>query len=255
MDIRERFEDYTDRLIRSVSAYDDVEGLVLLGSTAATERVDAWSDHDFYLVVKQGREEHFRTHLDWLPDQDDIAFWARETDHGLKVVHRSGAVLEFAVANSVEVSSFGGSPYRVALDRTDVTARMLVTKPPGASGDDLTDFRIFLALLVIGLGRAARGEELAAGELIRVYALLRLTNLLRRHTEPDGAAPADPYNPLRRFEAAYPKLGRALGDALAKPAAQCGRALFDLADTELRRTWPDYPTEDADVTREIIQRL
>ncbi|MGD9958004.1 hypothetical protein [Nocardioides sp.] len=255
MDIRERFEDYTNRLVASVAAYDDVEGLVLLGSTAATERVDAWSDHDFYLVVRQGREEHFRTHLDWLPDRDQIAFAARETEHGLKVVYRSGAVLEFAVANADDLATFGGSPYRVALDRSTVTEQMLVTRPPAAPADDLTDFRIFLALLVIGLGRAARGEELVAGELLRGYALHRLVAVLRRHASATAGSAPDPYNGLRRFEAAYPELGRALAAALARPAAECGRCLLEFAEAELAPLWRDYPRQDADAVRAILESL
>ncbi|CUR55818.1 conserved hypothetical protein [metagenome] len=253
MSIRERFEDYTDRLLRSVSAYDEVEGLVLLGSTAATERVDAWSDHDFYLVVAPGTEEHFRTDLAWLPDQDQIGFSARETEHGLKVVYRSGQVLEFAVANASDLTGFGGSPFRVVLDRTTVTERMAAARVPRpGDGDDLADLRIFLALLVIGVGRAARGEELVAGELLRVYAVRRLTDLLRRHAEPVPGVSADPYNPLRRFESAYPRWGRTLGEVLAQPATQCGRSLLDLADAELAPRWPGYPQAEADLTRAVI---
>lgn len=251
---RERFEQYTERLIASVSARTDVEGLVLLGSTAAVDRIDEWSDHDFYLVVREGTQERFRTDLDWLPDPEEVVFAVRETEHGLKVIYRSGAVLEFAVASREEVSTFGGSPYAVVLDRADVTARMEAapTTPPPAEPDDLREFRLFLSLVLIGVGRARRGEELAGGQLVRTYAAERLLTVLRHRLTPQSdsiEAEMDPFNVFRRFEAAYPDVGRTLGEAMAMPVDECGARLVEIAEIELARIWPEYPADEVAVVR------
>lgn len=254
MSHQQRFEDYTRALADSVARFDEVEGLVLLGSTAAVNRIDEWSDHDFYLVVRDGTQERFRTELCWLPNPDDIAFAVRETEHGLKVVYRSGAVLEFAVASGDEVSTFGGSPYAVVLDRADVAGRMAAapTTPPPVERDDLREFRLFLSLVLIGVGRARRGEELAGGELVRTYAAERLLTVLR-HRLPgfSGSADAepDPFNVFRRFEAAFPDIGRALGEAMALSVDDCAARLLGIAQAQLEHRWPEYPAAEAAVVR------
>jgi hypothetical protein len=257
MDRREKFEDYTRSLAESVGRHEDVEGLVLLGSTAAVDRVDEWSDHDFYLVVREGRQEHFRNDLSWLPRVDEVLFAVRETEHGLKVVYRDGAVLEFAVASGPEISTFGGSPWVVVLDRADVTARMEASPPPPAvqEPDDLREFRLFLSLVLIGVGRARRGEELAGGELVRTYATERLLKVLRHRLQPQPETPEstpDPFNVFRRFEAAWPVVGAALGRAMALPVDECGARLLGIAESFLMPVWPDYP---ADETNAIRHRL
>lgn len=253
MKYRERFERYTLRLIESVARNDDVEGLVLLGSTAAVERVDEWSDHDFYLVVREGEQERFRTDLGWLPDCNDIAIAVRETEHGLKVVYRDGAVLEFAVASGPDVSTFGGSPYAVVLDRTDVAARMesAPTQPDPQPIDSLREFRLFLSLVLIGVGRARRGEELAGGQLVRTYAAERLLKVLGEElgTSETPTASPDPYNVFRRFELNHPHVGRALGEAMAMPVAGCGNRLLDVAEEYLPPVWAAYPGDEVDVIR------
>lgn len=251
---RERFEDYTRRLTKSAASNDDVVGLVLLGSTAAVDRVDEWSDHDFYLVVREGQQERFRSDLGlWLPDVDEIAFAVRETEHGLKVVYSSGAVLEFAVASLDEVSTFGGSPYAVVLDRADLTERMASGPaiPAPREVDALREFRLFLSLLLIGVGRARRGEELAGGQLVRTYALERLLTVLREQLGDAGVSGPmpDPFNVFRRFEQTHPVIGRELGDALAAPVDACGLRLLDIAEQHLRPAWTGFPTEEVDVVR------
>lgn len=254
MDVQARFEDYTRRLVESIAGREEVEGLVVLGSTAALDRVDEWSDHDFYLVVREGDQEAFRQQLDWLPDPAEIAIAVRETEHGLKVVYRDGHVLEFAVASGAEISTFGGSPYAVLLDRADVATRMAAapTTPPPAEPDALREFRLFLSLVLIGVGRARRGEELAGGQLVRTYAVERLLTVLRHQLEAQsqGAdAEPDAFNVFRRFEAAFPEVGQALGEALAQPVDDCGARLLGIAESWLAPRWRDYPAAEVAVIR------
>ena len=64
---------------------------------------DQWSDHDFFVISEPGSQEYFRNDLSWLPDDRQIAFWFRETTHGLKVVYENGNLLEFAVFDFAEL--------------------------------------------------------------------------------------------------------------------------------------------------------
>ena len=98
-----QFLSFIERLSQSARENTDVLGLVLVGSAAETFRADEWSDHDFFLIVNPTCGEKFRSDLSWLPSVDEIAFSARETDHGLKVVYKNAHVLEFAVFEDIEL--------------------------------------------------------------------------------------------------------------------------------------------------------
>ena len=90
-----RFEKYSESLRQSCIQNPKIIGLVLVGSTAETQRVDEWSDHDFFVITEEGEQEALRQKLTWLPNSDSIAFSFRETEHGLKVVYKSGFVISY----------------------------------------------------------------------------------------------------------------------------------------------------------------
>ena len=98
----EQFLDFSNRLTASLLERQNVLGLVLVGSTADTSRVDEWSDHDFFVVTEPGSAESLRQDLSWLPDHEQIIMSPRETDHGLKVVYQNSHVLERYLAAYIE---------------------------------------------------------------------------------------------------------------------------------------------------------
>ena len=220
---------FIEQLTTNLQARDDVLGLVLVGSTAARERQDEWSDHDFFVITLDASAEPTRQTLDWLPDHAAIALAVRETAHGLKVVYESGHVLEFAVFTLGELALAGANAYEVALDRGGVAAIMeSLAKRPRAARDDDGNLALFIALLLIGVGRARRGELLVAGQSIRSYAVERLLTVLA-HRSPD--ARLDDLDPFRRVEIVFPHLG--LSEALAQPPEDAARALLSIAEREL----------------------
>lgn len=52
-----KFLEYSSELSSALEKRDEVIGLVFVGSTAETSRVDEWSDHDFFVVTKSGFAE------------------------------------------------------------------------------------------------------------------------------------------------------------------------------------------------------
>ena len=53
-----------------------VLGLVVLGSTAGVgRRPDEWSDHDFFVVSRDGAADELRADRSWLPDADRIVHY------------------------------------------------------------------------------------------------------------------------------------------------------------------------------------
>ena len=228
------FLEYQKALVDSVSANPDVIGLVFLGSSADHSRVDQYSDQDFFLVVKPNSGEGFRQDLSWLPSHKDIVLSPRETAHGLKVLYRGGLVLEFAVFEDSELELAAANDYLVALDKQDIAPRMeaIARRSVPMPFDAEAGFELFLSLLVIGVGRARRGEVIAADQHIKGYAVEKLIQLVRA-SRPLSSDQRDSLNAFRRFEFDYPGIGAHIAMHMLQPAEVCAKGLLALAKTEL----------------------
>lgn len=246
---------FITRLIAGAQADPDVVGLVLCGSSAEVGRRDQWSDHDFLLITVDGTPERYRTELAWLPDPDVIAFSFRETAHGLKVLYRSGLIIEFAVFDRAEFATCGLNHYAVAIDRggiADLAAQVRERSMAPRTVDRLAEFRLFLSLIYIGTGRARRGEQLSAHVMIRTYALEHLLRVMRDVMDPSLTTQLDVLDVWRRFETSDAGLADTLSDALSQPVEDSARRLLDIAVAWLPVRWPECPTGDADVVRALL---
>ena len=237
----ELFLQFEDQLTANLSAHPDVIGLIFVGSAADHSRFDEWSDHDFFVVTTEGAGEALRQDLSWLPNADQVAIRPRETAHGLKVVYRDGHVLEFAVFNDSELELAGANAYLVTVDKTgNIGERMAAIAAKSAAAaakaitvefDEAAQYELFLCQLLIGVGRARRGEALIAGEHVRSWAVGTLVGLIRHWQHPvRGTERAtDNLNRLRRFEKQYPTLGIRIASAQEKSVEDCARALLEVA--------------------------
>lgn len=262
---------FLDALVRGLSADPQVVGLVLAGSSAETSRRDRWSDHDFLVITADGTPEGYRTDLSWLPQGerlpsgDTLAFWFRETPHGLKALYRSGLLLEFAVFDRAEFAACALNHYAVAIDRggitelaRDVHARTAARSAAEAASlpaEPLAQLRALLSLVYIGTGRARRGERLSANVFVRDYATAHLLRLLRAVVLDDGPATAalDDLDPWRRFEQTAPALAAAIDGALALPVDEAGPALLRVADAALRQGWAAYPADETALVLDLLE--
>lgn len=227
---KDAFVAYQTELWDRVEKRPEVIGLVFLGSSAALERADEHSDHDFFLIVKPGFGEQYRQNLDWLPRHQEILLSPRETAHGLKVVYEDLRLLEFAVFEDQELELASANDFSVVLDKTDITARMgaIAKRSVPRPMDAQAEFELFLALIQIGVGRFRRGEKIASEQHLKSYAVEKLIKLIR-HYNPINASRADSLNPFRRFEADYPNLAGDISRLQLQPGDQCASGLLDLA--------------------------
>ena len=259
IDARARFDAWTDALVARIAQRPEVVGLVLLGSGAERARLDEWSDHDFYLVVEPDVAERYRQDLSWLPEGPDIVLSPRETGHGLKVVLADGHVMEFAVASLEDVATFAAHHWRVVHDTGPLTAviesiaartaREIAERP---APDLLRAAGLFCSLLLIGIGRARRGELVAASAHVRMYALDELLDLVGALVPADPAALRDGLDPRRRVEDTFGPLGARIGAALDRPVEDCARELLDIAETAIAPLLPGWPVEGAAVVRRTL---
>lgn len=248
-----RFIKYSESLIDSCEKNPKIIGLVLVGSTAETERVDEWSDHDFFVIAESNDQEPLRSDLSWLPNFEEIAFWFRETQHGLKVVYNSGEVLEFAIFDCDELRGCTVNHHRLAYGNEEVERALSTAKnrlPEVVVGDDLADFRHFLSVLVIQVGRARRGELLTAGQGIQGAATTALLKVLTRQLPYDRQL--DILDVSRRFEFAHPDIGKVIADALAQQPEQAAIDLLEISEKYLAPLWSDYPHREVQTVKEIL---
>lgn len=219
-----RFDAYLQELIASCRENAAITGLVLMGSTADRARVDEWSDHDFAVITPTADIEQLRGDLSWLPRHEQVVASAREHHDGFKVVYDDGAVIEFAVTDLAGLATFYANDWEVAYGGPPVVEVMesVAAKPAPADGS----VAVLLAALLVGVGRARRGEVLSGGASVRGLALEHLLVLLRTDV-PDNL------DPRRRFEFAHPALGAELVAAQELPVEECARAMLAVAEREL----------------------
>ncbi|MEO6941730.1 MAG: hypothetical protein ABI238_01290, partial [Terrimesophilobacter sp.] len=112
---------------------------------------------------------------------------------------------------------------------------------PSDLADAERDIRIFLVLLLVGVGRARRGEVIMAGAAIRSGAVSRLINVWLERMPGDRPERLDSLEPRRRFEFVYPDAGEAIGAALEADVETAARKLLDMAVRELAPDWATFP--------------
>jgi lincosamide nucleotidyltransferase B/F len=256
MDIT-NYNAFTQKLADNLQSDPRVLGLVALGSMAQTNRLpDSWSDHDFFVVTQHSVQEGFRQDLSWLPDAANIVLQVRETAHGLKVLYQNAHIIEFAIFDEQELHLAKVNDYRVIFDRANINAQMAqIVRDSSAEADHFDAERayaIFLSLLLIGAGRAARGEIISAHQFVKQFALGELTALLVRHLPPAAGAQLDNLNPTRRFERAYPALAAELNAVLLLEPLSSARSLLALADRELRNRLSNYPSAAVEVVQRYL---
>lgn len=255
MDIH-AYNAFTEQLITNLTPDPRVLGLVALGSMAQQSRLpDAWSDHDFFVITQAGVQESFRQDVSWLPNAAYIVINVRETAHGLRVVYQNGHLIEFAIFDEQELHLAKVNDYRVLFDRATIAAQMvqIVEDSSRSSFDAARSMAMFLGQLIVGAGRAARGEVLSAHQIIKQLALVDLLALLEAYLPAPDKAPLDNFNPTRRFEQVYPALGAQINAMLLQPPIAAAQSLLELADRHLRAVLPDYPTQAVEVTRRYLE--
>jgi len=219
-------------LVERMTGDPRVMGVVALGSSSDPAAVDEWSDHDLFLVVVPGAQEGFRSDLAWLaPGKVLHAF--RETAHGVTAILEGGHLVELAVFDPDELAMARVSRYRVLFDRRGIAGRMeaVARASEGARGeggaDDAWLVGMFLSGVLVGGGRARRGERLA-GRAALAGAARRLMALIARHVAGPGGL--DPFDPHRRFERAYPSIGAEIDQALSRGGPEGALELLAIAE-------------------------
>lgn len=205
-----------DAIGRSLDASGHALALVALGSVGReTQRLDAWSDLDFFAIVEPGHKARYIDRLDWLAAAHPLAWHFRNTRDGHKALMADGVFCEFAVFEPAELESIPFAPGRIAWKREGVDDALAVPRrplPDAALPDETWIVGEALSNLLVGLQRWHRGEKLAAMRMVQSHALDRLIELdaLRQRQRGTAVPGADPFSRERRIEQRQPDVAAEL---------------------------------------------
>ncbi|MEK0315730.1 hypothetical protein [Cohnella sp. 56] len=214
MDRKQALLQRMDDIGRSLAARGDVLAVFGLGSVGVeTDRIDAYSDLDFFVVTVPGSQHNYIERLDWLEEVCPMAYHFKNADVGHKILFEDGIYGEFAVFEEAELA------------QAQYTGGRMIWQHPSCAGDDIVngqavipskrgqsvDYVVGEALtnLYVGLGRYARGERLSAMRFIESYpidGLLSVMHLL----EPEVPYYPDRFGNERRAEARFPRFAARL---------------------------------------------
>lgn len=193
-----------NKLAKRLETYDDCLCLLGLGSMSETFRVDAYSDMDFFLIVKNGTKSLYMNNLEWLAF-DTIVFSFKNSNDGYKVLFKDGNFAEFAIFTEDEI-----------VDATFTKGKIYYTKPnfdidivrPRKIRDKKLniEYNVCEALsnIYIGLNRLKRGELSSATTFIQSYAfnlIIELFSVVFTPIHPN----TDYFVAERRIEERYPQ--------------------------------------------------
>ncbi len=183
--------------------------LIGLGSVGLeVQRLDAYSDLDFFAIVEPGYQQHYLDDLQWLSRLGPVAYAFRNTDDGYKLLFADGIFCEFAVFEIGELPGIPFAPGRIVWKQPQIAET--ISQPtkalPGPAnhgqewllGEALTN-------LYVGMARQRRGERLSALRFIQSYAVDHLLHLAAV-VESAQSVDSDPFTPERRIEQRYPAL-------------------------------------------------
>jgi len=194
-----------DEIALSLSRYEDAVALITLGSVGMDiDRLDQYSDIDFFVIVKDDVSKYFINNLDWLREASPLAYYFYNTTEGCKILFEDGVYGEYAVFSESRLKE-------IPL----IDARLHWVKP-GYDFDfkpELNPVKKYPSIdyalneattnIYVGLNRYLRGEKLSAYTFIQGHALNNVLSVLPL-IEPEMVK-GDFYTATRRLEKRFPQ--------------------------------------------------
>jgi hypothetical protein len=203
-----------DAIGKSLQESSHALALIGLGSVGIElERLDIYSDLDFFAIVEEGFKSHYIENLGWLSQIYPIAYRFRNTPDGYKLLFEDGIFCEFAV---FEISELGTIPFtrgRIIWKQPYIEESILMPSAVSASASEANVARLVgetITNLYVGVGRFRRGEKLSAARFIQQYAVDRILELSALLEKEQSTTAKDIFSPERRFEQRFPNIAQQL---------------------------------------------
>ncbi len=209
MHSRESLLERLEAIGRSLAASGHGRALLGLGSVGREmERLDEYSDLDFFVIVEEGYKQAFINNIDWLERVHPVGYAFMNTEDGYKLMFLDGILCEFAIFEEKELRTAVYAPGRIVWQAADFDPSILKEEHPVLKAEERPVEWLVgetLTNLYVGMSRFRRGERLTAMRFIQVYALDRVVELAER-VEIARPFKADLFARERRLEQRYPHL-------------------------------------------------
>lgn len=214
MDRRQKLLQRLDEIARTLAETGQGRALIGCGSVGLElDRLDEYSDLDFFAVVEPGHKAAFVSNPGWMAAAHPIAFVFQNTVDGHKLLFADGIFAEMAVFEEHELAHIPFAPGRVVWKAPDFDETLATPQMTSLEGNSAHSFEWLLgeALtnLYIGLGRFHRGEKLSGARFVQGYALDRLVDLAP-FIENEHPGYRDVFAAERRFEQRHPLIATEL---------------------------------------------
>lgn len=203
----------------SLSNREHTIALLGLGSVGVElDRLDEYSDLDFFVIVEDEMKRSFIDDLSWLEDAKHLAYAFKNSNDGYKILFEDGIYGEYAVFGRSEINQVTQAEGRIVWMNPNYELPTLSKSKgniPQLKKENI-EFRMNEALtnLYVGLLRALRGEKLSAYRFIETHAFNNLLGIIH-HFEKEQKIHEDLFNIERRFEIHYPNMKHKLSDMLS----------------------------------------
>lgn len=203
----ELLEKRLESIAASLSATGQGLALYGLGSSGNdSERLDEWSDLDFFAIVKSGSKKGLLENPAWLTDIGLVEFIFLNTADGFKLLYNDGVFCECAVFEPEELANAVYTEGRVIWKDAAFDENLLVPRRAPARENRTVEWRVNEALtnLYVGLCRCRRGEKISAFRFVQVYAMHQVIELSELVWN-NNRTGRDAFNNERRFESDIPE--------------------------------------------------
>jgi len=176
----------------------------------------------------------------------------------MKVVYKSGHLLEYAIFDRDELYLAKVNSYRILLDRLDIGERMkqVQEKTVAECNNSLPDNRFlagqFLTNILVGMGRFRRGEKISANFFIKQSALENLIKLVIKNIPSDNRDRLDNINHRRRFEFVYPETGKRINELLVCSPDETAKGFMKIYGELILPVIGDYFPESLEVIDKFV---
>lgn len=215
---------------RSVATKSHTLALIGLGSAGhECDRMDAFSDLDFFLIVEQGHKQSFLLDLSWLTNIYPVDFSFKNTADGYKLLFADDVFCEFAVFEPIEVNQADYAVGKIIWSKNKEATVLAYPSKPIPKLNTNVEFILgeLLTNIYVGLGRYLRGEHASAAFFIKHYAVNRLIELIRATVEPKTNALIDPWSVERRIEQHYPQYAALLSQCIEGDTIESSHCMLD----------------------------
>lgn len=187
---------------------DGVIGIIGLGSIGSEKnRLDKYSDLDFFVIVSPAVQEQVIKSTNWLSSVGQLDFVFKNSDHGCKVLYNDGVYVEYAVFTLEQYRNWK-IPGGQVLWAKNCDELFAITDAGQLIQNSLKTENFYineaLSNLYVGLLRLHRGEKLNATRFIQSFAVNNILELVdKRH---NGETRQDFFVLDRRIESRIPDI-------------------------------------------------